>query len=393
MAGALVGGAVLSAFLQVAFDRVASCEVLDYLKGRKLIDGLVHKLKIQLISADAVIIDADEKQFTNPAFKMWLDELKDAVYVADDLLDDIAYKALRCKFESESTNKVMGFISTFVNSFDKRIQSELEKILDRLEYITKQKDALGLKEVASGIPSRQLTTSCPEVDGVYGRDVDKEEIFKLLQSNESSDHDICVVPIVGMGGVGKTTLAQLVYNDKRVKDSFDYTTWNCVSENFDILRILKTIFEQVTATTCDIQDINLLQVKIRERFGGKKIFVVLDDVWNEKYNVWDDLLRIFRCGVREIKIIVTTRSENVALVVGTITIHYLKQLSDEECWLLFAKHAFKNGNSHEYPDLEVIGKGIVHKCKGLPLAAKTLGGLLRSKEDPREWEKTLKSDM
>ena len=78
---------------------------------------------------------------------------------------------------------------------------------------------------------------------------------------------------------------------------------------------------------------------------------------------------------------------------GTITIHYLKQLSDEECWLLFAIHAFKNGNSHEYPDLEVIGKGIVHKCKGLPFATKTLGGLLRSKEDPREWEKTLKSDM
>lgn len=92
-----------------------------------------------------------------------------------------------------------------------------------------------------------------------------------------------------MGGVGKTTLAQLVYNDNRVKDSFDYTTWSCVSENFDILSILKTIFEHVTATTCDIQDLNLLQVKITERFGGKKIFVVLDDVRNEKYNVWDDL--------------------------------------------------------------------------------------------------------
>ena len=78
---------------------------------------------------------------------------------------------------------------------------------------------------------------------------------------------------------------------------------------------------------------------------------------------------------------------------GTVTIHYLKQLSDEECWLLFAEHAFKNGNSHEYLDLEVIGKGIVHKCKDLPLAAKTLGGLLQSKEDPREWEKILKSDM
>ncbi|GMY22699.1 putative disease resistance rpp13-like protein 1 [Fagus crenata] len=142
MAGALVGGAFLSAFLQVAFDRVASREVLDYLKGRKLIDGLLQKLKIELMSADAVLIDAEEKQITNPAVKKWLDELKDAVYVADDLLDEIAYEALRCKLEAESTSKVMGFISTFVNPFDRRIQSELEKVLNTLESITKQKDVL-----------------------------------------------------------------------------------------------------------------------------------------------------------------------------------------------------------------------------------------------------------
>ncbi|GMY22694.1 putative disease resistance rpp13-like protein 1 [Fagus crenata] len=162
MAGALVGGAFLSAFLQVAFDRVASREVLDYLKGRKLIDGLLQKLKIELMSADAVLIDAEEKQITNPAVKKWLDELKDAVYVADDLLDEIAYEALRCKLEAESTSKVMGFISTFVNSFDRRIQSELEKVLNTLESITKRKDVLCLKEVVGRVPSRPLTTSCPE---------------------------------------------------------------------------------------------------------------------------------------------------------------------------------------------------------------------------------------
>ena len=155
MAGALVGGAFLSAFLQVAFDRVASREVLDYLKGRKLIDGLLQKLKIELMSADAVLIDAEEKQITNPAVKEWLDELKDAVYVADDLLDEIAYEALRCKLEAESTSKVMGFISTFVNSFDRRIQSELEKVLNTLESITKRKDVLRLKEVVGRVPDKR----------------------------------------------------------------------------------------------------------------------------------------------------------------------------------------------------------------------------------------------
>ncbi|KAF3961216.1 hypothetical protein CMV_014140 [Castanea mollissima] len=192
MAGALVGGAVLSAFLQVAFDRAASREVLDYLNGRKLIDRLVQKLKLELMSAGAVLNDAEEKQITDPAVKKWLDELKDAVYVADDLLDEIAYEAMRCKLEAESTStsKVMGFLSTFVNSFDKRIQSELENILEQLESITKQKDVLRLEKVAAAaeVPSRPLTTSCPEEYGVFGRDKDMEAIFDIFQSDDASDN-------------------------------------------------------------------------------------------------------------------------------------------------------------------------------------------------------------
>uniref|UniRef100_A0A2N9GUT9 Uncharacterized protein n=1 Tax=Fagus sylvatica TaxID=28930 RepID=A0A2N9GUT9_FAGSY len=171
MAVVSVGEAVLSAFLRVVFNRVASSDILDYLKRRKLIDRLVQKLKIELMSADAVLIDAEEKQITNPAVKEWLDELKDAVYVADDLLDEIAYEALRCKLEAESTSK----------------------------------NILGLKEVAGGVlalPSPRLTTSCPEKCGVFGRDIDKEAIFKLWQSDDASSSDgICVVPIVGMGGI------------------------------------------------------------------------------------------------------------------------------------------------------------------------------------------------
>nr|POE76955.1 putative disease resistance rpp13-like protein 1 [Quercus suber] len=199
MAGALVGGAFLSAFLQVAFDRVASREVLDFLKGRKDIWGLLRKLKIKLLSANAVLNDAEEKQITDPAVKEWLDELQDAVYDADELLDGIAYEGLRYKIEADSqttgTSLVQNPIPSSVSS------SEFEKILENLEFIIEQMGVLGLKEVSGGVPvpSPRISTSCQEKCGVFGREMDKEAIFRLLQSNEASSDEICVVPIVAKG--------------------------------------------------------------------------------------------------------------------------------------------------------------------------------------------------
>ena len=89
----------------------------------------------------------------------------------------------------------------------------------KIKIIIEQIDVLRLKEVASGVPlsSSRTTTSCQEKCDVLGRDMDKEAIFELWQSDDASSNEICVVPIKGMGGnIGKTTLAQLVYNDNRV---------------------------------------------------------------------------------------------------------------------------------------------------------------------------------
>ncbi|KAK4592160.1 hypothetical protein RGQ29_016603 [Quercus rubra] len=394
MAGVFLGQALATSIIQVTLDRLASPEVIDYFKGRKLNDELLQKLKVMLLSAKSVLIDAEEKQFTNSAVKKWLDELKDAVYVADDLMDEIATEALRSKPEAEfqtCTCKVWHFHST---SFDKKIKSKLENVLGILQIVIEQKNVHNLKEVDGGLPlpPRQLTTSCPEEYGVYGRDNDKEEIFKKLQLVNANGDEICVVPIVGMSGVGKTTLARLVYNDNRVKENFDLKAWVCVSDTFDGFRIAKTILEEVTLSNCDISSLNLLQIRIRESLKGKKFLLVLDDVWNEEYIAWDDLVKMFRCGAREIKIIITTRSEKVASIVHSISIHHLEQLSEEDCWLLFAKHAFKNGESSD-SDIELIGRKIVCKCKGLPLAAKALGGMLQSKQDLRGWNQILESDI
>lgn len=142
-----------------------------------------------------------------------------------------------------------------------------------------------------------------------------------------------------------------------------------------------------------MNDLNFLQVKLKESLNGKKFLLVLDDVWNENYNNWDRLRTPLKVGSNGSKIIVTTRSENVALVMRSVHTHRLGQLSFEDCWWLFAKHAFENGDPSAHPYLEAIGKEIVKKCQGLPLAAKTLGGLLHFKVEAEEWDNILRSEM
>ncbi|KAL0007009.1 hypothetical protein SO802_008511 [Lithocarpus litseifolius] len=373
MAEAVVGGAFLSAFLQVLFDRMASHEVLEFFSRWKLSEEPLMRLKTSLLYINAVLNDAEEKQINNPVVKGWVNELKDAAYQAQDLLDEIATDASRYKLEAELKSKVQLFNLTS-HSSSYKIELKLEEILGRLKFLAKQRDLLGLKEGNGGEkPSpKRPTTSLVEESGVYGRDRDTEAIIELLLADDGSGYNMSVIPIVGMGGLGKTTLAQLLYN-KLVVENFDIRAWVCVSQEFDVFRITKTILEAVTSSTSDTNDLDLLQVRLNNSLVGRKFLIVLDDVWNENYLDWEVLQTPFKSGANGSKVILTTRNETAASIARTVRTYHLKPLTNEDCWLLFAKHAFGNRESTAYANLELIGKEIVKKCNGLPLAAKTLG--------------------
>uniref|UniRef100_A0A0R0KL69 Disease resistance RPP13-like protein 1 n=1 Tax=Glycine max TaxID=3847 RepID=A0A0R0KL69_SOYBN len=388
MAAALVGGAFLSAFLDVLFDRLASPDFVDLIRGKKLSKKLLQKLETTLRVVGAVLDDAEKKQITNTNVKHWLNDLKDAVYEADDLLDHVFTKAA-------TQNKVRDLFSRFSDS---KIVSKLEDIVVTLESHLKLKESLDLKESAvENLSWKAPSTSLEDGSHIYGREKDKEAIIKLLSEDNSDGSDVSVVPIVGMGGVGKTTLAQLVYNDENLKQifDFDFKAWVCVSQEFDVLKVTKTIIEAVTGKACKLSDLNLLHLELMDKLKDKKFLIVLDDVWTEDYVDWRLLKKPFNRGIiRRSKILLTTRSEKTASVVQTVHTYHLNQLSNEDCWSVFANHACLSTESNENTaTLEKIGKEIVKKCNGLPLAAESLGGMLRRKHDIGDWNNILNSDI
>ncbi|XWS50285.1 hypothetical protein CRYUN_Cryun12cG0075200 [Craigia yunnanensis] len=178
-----------------------------------------------------------------------------------------------------------------------------------------------------------------------------------------------------------------------VKDAFVLKAWACISDEFDVKRITRTLVESITRETCKVKNLDLLQEKLKILLEGKKFLLVLDDVWNEVYENWDKLKILFTGGAPGSRIMVTTRSEKVASIMGTLPTHYLKELPKEDCLSLFEQIVFPNGNSDAYPKLKDIGEKIVSKCRGLPLAVKALGGLLRSEFNGSQWESILHSKM
>ncbi|CAL5422961.1 unnamed protein product [Camellia sinensis] len=362
----------------------------------------LEKLESTLSTIQAVLQDAETKRGKSEALKNWLRKLNDAAYDADNLVDEFMIEAQRRRMDSERGIKPQ--VSAFFSLrnrliFRLKMGHKIEDMRDRLDAIAGEKSKFHLREGVveteeDRVMERGQTSSLVHELEIYGRTDEKEMIIeKLLNNSSDRDDDVSVYAMCGMGGLGKTTLAQLVYNDGRVESYFELRIWVCVSVDFDVERLTRAILESIEGGGCSISNLDPLLRRLQEKLFGKRFLLVLDDVWNEYHEKWDRLKNALKCGAKGCTVIVTTRIQKVALIMATLPIHHMARLSDDDSWSLFKRRAFGNERREENLQLDLIGKEIVKKCKGLPLAIKALGSLMQFKRSESEWLSMKESEI
>ncbi|KAK9025552.1 hypothetical protein V6N11_038416 [Hibiscus sabdariffa] len=400
------GEAALSVFLEF-FAKLASYDqILNFVTEKQVIKQLKEWQKI-LPSLQAVLNDAEEKQMKDPNVKIWLTKLQNLGYDAGDALDEFAVEALHRKSHENEANSskaqkpIASLFSSLMNSrastFNKKMISKLEEIGDELNGLAREKARLGLREIdetamANRIKSSlQFTSLVGETEThVYGREKEKAEILELILGNNRNENEALMIHIFGVGGIGKTALARLVYSNDNVKKSFDHRFWICVSKDFDVTLATKNILQSVANVCCIVPTLDNLQALLKDKLFGKSLLLVLDNVRNENYDGMAVLLKPFGVGT---KVILTTRSSNVSPVVGSARAYLLQKLSHEDCLSVLTHHALKASDFSGHQELEKVGENIVNKCNGLPLAAKVIGCLLGTHVEYGVWKDVSDSEI
>lgn len=342
----------------------------------------------------AIFRDAEAKQELSEVEQQLINELKDVIFEADDLLDEfvtLAKQKQLLKDHGSRSEKMRLFINRLnPHGIPHKMSEGVKKIRKRLDAIARNKQ-LSFEHDPQPIRNRRSETcSYVRENEIIGREKELKEIIDMLL-NSDVQNKVSFLSIVGIGGLGKTALAQVVYNDPRITSAFPLKMWTCISDQdqkqLDVSEVLLKILASAATDNNFDQGSTLdwVQFQLREKLAGKKYLLVLDDVWTEDRVQWFELEQYLIGGQEGSWILVTTRSERTASIVGDGRMYRLQGLSVENSWQLFKKAAFKPDASNPPNNLLDIGREIVDRCARVPLAIKVVGSLLYG-QDSVKWE-------
>ncbi|KAJ8646544.1 hypothetical protein MRB53_008292 [Persea americana] len=283
----------------------------------------LKKLSDSFTAIQAGLEDAENQQVTKKAVQDWLGKLKDVAYEMVDVLEEWRIEDFRSQEDEDDILKHKTVRFCFLFPFSKREVDDKPKMNER------------------------ETSSVIDESEIFGRDTVKDEFVNELVSETSKEkRPFSVVSIVGMGGLSKTTLAQLVYNDETIMKHFEKRIWVCVSEDYDVNKILTKVIQSMGGSTDGDLDLDTLHQRINALAGKNRFLLMLDDVWDEI--LWEKLRVPLKGAAPGSGIVVTTRSRTVADVMEMTRLHDLGILSDSGCWKLFTSRAFRGRKEEEW---------------------------------------------